>query len=244
MNDQPIDLLLQNQTLKAEFAMRGLDLSQVWQPTPNDLELENRQLEHLLDWVIKYQESPNRQKLEAEGYHFPPIYPGIDPDTDWLIFERWMQGKPVRAKMKERLSGTFLSRDPDTMTDDEIVAELEHLFKQLGDSCFSIDLAEGLPARLVYILLQEVLEEEFEFIAVGYWHIDGCDGYCPGCVQRPWCEAGGNSCWLEDEEAGHMVFPDEAKRYVSPSPVSLEVLKRNQEAEERNQKNFSDDLPF
>lgn len=56
----------------------------------------------------------------------------------------------------------------------------------------------------------------------------------PRRVQRHWCEFGGNSCWPEDEEAGRMVFPDQARRYVSPSPVSLEVLRRNQEKEERD----------
>lgn len=44
--------------------------------------------------------------MKVEGYMFPPINPGIDPDTDWLIFERWMQGKPVRAKMKEQLASS------------------------------------------------------------------------------------------------------------------------------------------
>jgi hypothetical protein len=40
-----LDLHLQNQSLKSAFAMRGLDLLQVWQPAPDDLELENRQAE-------------------------------------------------------------------------------------------------------------------------------------------------------------------------------------------------------
>jgi hypothetical protein len=244
MSPKSLELYLHNQTLKTEFTLRGLDLSQVWQPTPDDLELENRQLQHLLDWVSKYQECPNRKKLESEGYHFPPIYPGIDPDTDWLIFERWMQGKPVRAKMKDQLAGTFLSREPDTMRDEEIEAELERLFGLLRDSCFSIDLVDGLPPRLVYLILREALEEEFEFIAGGRWHIAGCSGYCPGCVQRPWCEAGGNLCWPEDEEGGRMVVPEEARRYVSPSLVSLEILRRNQEEEEKDFDNVSVKLPF
>ncbi|MFQ6116624.1 MAG: hypothetical protein ACE5NG_21425 [bacterium] len=244
MNQKDIDPYLHNQTLKTEFTLRGLDLAEVWQPTPDNLELENRQLEHLLDWVIKYQECPDRKKLEAEGYLFPPTYPGIDPDTDWLIFERWMQGMPVRAKMKDQLQGGFLFREPESMTDEEIEAELERFFTHLADSHFSIDLVEDLPPRLVYILLREVLKEEFEFIAAGRWHINGCGGYCPRCVQRPWCEAGGNLCWPEDEEAGHMVLPEETRRYVSPSPVSLEILRCNQEEEEKDFSSFSDDLPF
>lgn len=226
------DLQLHNQTLKTEFTLRGLDLSQVWQPTPDDLELENRQLEHLLDWVCKYQECPDREKLEAEGYLFPPIYPDIDPETDWLLFERWMQQKPVRAKMREHVGGSFFLPDPQQMTDAEIEAALEGLCEQFEDSGFAIDLVDGLPTRLVYMIVREVLEEEFEFIAGGSWHINGCSGYCPGCVQRPWCEAGGNLCWQEDEAVGCMAVPEAVRRYVSPSPVSLAVLRRNEQAGE------------
>jgi len=51
MSSPPIDTVLENQSLKKEFSLRNLDLSQIWQPTPDDLELENRQLRHLLDWV-------------------------------------------------------------------------------------------------------------------------------------------------------------------------------------------------
>jgi hypothetical protein len=94
--------------------------------------LENRQLQHLLDWVSKYQECPNRKKLEAEGYLFPPINPGIDPDTDWLVFKRWVQGKPVRAKMKDQLSGGFLSSEPESMTDEEVETVLERFFTHLA----------------------------------------------------------------------------------------------------------------
>lgn len=43
-----IDLYPENQNLKSEFARRKLDLEQVWRPTPENLALENRQLESLL----------------------------------------------------------------------------------------------------------------------------------------------------------------------------------------------------
>ncbi len=32
---------------------------------------------NLLKWVDRYQELGSREKMEAEGYHFPPIDPGI-----------------------------------------------------------------------------------------------------------------------------------------------------------------------
>jgi hypothetical protein len=73
MQSENIDLYLKNQSLKNEFAMLDLDLSQVWQPTPNDLELENRQLQHLLDWVIAFKEyGGNRKKNGSGRISFPP----------------------------------------------------------------------------------------------------------------------------------------------------------------------------
>ncbi len=56
MESQNIDHYLENQSLKNEFVMRNLDLSQVWQPSPDDIELENRQLQVLLDWVEAFRE--------------------------------------------------------------------------------------------------------------------------------------------------------------------------------------------
>lgn len=253
MGHKSIDMQFHNQSLKSAFAMRGLDLLQVWQPAPDDLELENRQLERLLDWVEKYEACPDRAQMETDGYDFPPIHPGIDPDSDWMAFELWMQNKPVRAKMKEQLHppagvspARLLEKDPKDMTDEEVEAELEKLYACMEGANFSVDLVEGLPARFVYTIVREILEEEFEFITGGCWHIDGCSGYCPGCMQRPWCEFGCSSCWNEDEEAGEMVYPVEVRQYVLPTPVSLEILRNNQTKEDqtlRDDQNFHAD-PF
>lgn len=49
MSDQNLDAVLENQSLKFEFALRHLELSQVFFDTPDDLERENRQLRQLLD---------------------------------------------------------------------------------------------------------------------------------------------------------------------------------------------------
>lgn len=135
------------------------------------------------------------------------------------------------------------------MTDEEIEAELEKLYACLEGTHFSIDLNESVPARFVYTIVREALGEEFEFIAGGCWHIDGCSGYCPGCFQRPWCEFGGNSCWTEDEEAGEMVYPAEVRRYVLPGPVSLAILRAKQKEEDERFRDFrneggDDHAPF
>jgi len=90
MNSKNLDILLENQSLKNEFALRNLDLAEVWRPTPDNLELENRQLRHLLEWVDKYLECRDREKMEAQGYKFPPINFCIDPESDWYRFKRWI----------------------------------------------------------------------------------------------------------------------------------------------------------
>lgn len=236
MSNESIDIYLENQNLKSEFARRNLDLEQVWRPTPDDLELENRQLQHLLEWVEKYEECGSRQAMEAEGYDFPPIDPDIDPDSDWFRFRRWLLGKPVRKTAKSRLSAELQLKPSEELTDDEIVAILDNLVEGLAEIRLSVDLNDGVPPRLIYEYLLEEIEEEFELSGRGTWHLAGCTGYCPGCFQRPWCEFGNSSCWSEDEEAGQMVFPKNVKRYVSPSPVSLAILRREQEAEDKRMK--------
>lgn len=236
-----LNLQLENQTLRSEFAIRDLDLKQALpvfqsgkEPTAEELELENRQLLSLLDWVEKYQACGNRKQMEKDGYRFPPVQPCIDPDSDWLRFELWLKNRPLRSRMAEQLPRKIVLKNPQTMSDAEIEEELQHIYSLIDESNFSIDLNEGVPARLIYQIIREVLHEEFDFIACGYWHIDGCSGYCPGCVQRPWCASGGNLCWQEDEESGCMSVPPETKRYISPSPASLLLLQNSQQEQNNN----------
>jgi len=239
MNSKQVDVYLENQSLKTEFQIRQLDLEQIWQPTPDDLELENRQLRDLLEWVDMYQElGRSRKKMEAAGFFFPPISFDIDPDSDWLRFERWLAGKSIRGKLRDWLPKTLIIKRPEELTDDEIDKELEKLIAALAKLHFAVDFIEELPLRLAYEQVLETLDDEFDMIADGWWHLDGCTGYCPDCVRRPWCEQGCSSCWDEDEEAEYMVVPETAKRFVSPSPVSLAILRACQEEEDRKSKKF------
>ena len=239
MKSKQVDVYLENQSLKTEFQIRRLDLEQIWQPTPDDLELENRRLLYLLDWVDKYQElRGNRKKMEAEGYLFPPISFCIDPDSDWLRFERWIAGKSIRGKLRNWLPPNLVVERLDDLSDDEIGEELEKLIAALARLHFTVDFIDELPLRLVYEQVVEMLDDEFDMIADGWWHLDGCTGYCPGCVRRPWCEQGCGSCWNEDEEAGFMVVPENVRRFMSPSPVSLQILRICQAAEDRKMKKY------
>jgi len=151
MEPQNIDHYLENQALKNEFGLRDLDLSQVWQPTPDDLELENRQLRSLLDWVDAFKEyGGNRKKMEADGYHFPPLSYDFGPDEDWIRFRKWMAGQKIRGKIKSRLPFNFDIKDSGYLSDDQIIIELERLESELDRLHFSVDLKEGLPPRFGY----------------------------------------------------------------------------------------------
>ncbi len=239
MKSNNIDIVLENQALKAEFQLRNLDLYQIWQPTPDDLERENAELRDLLDWVDQYHRCKgNRKKMEAMGYLFPPISFDIEPDSDWLRFERWLAGKRIRGKLREFLPKRFIITAPENLQDNEIEEALERLIEELAKRHFAVDFGDDMPPRLVYEALLETLEDEFDLIANGCWHLDCCTGRCPACVRRPWCEVGGGISWDEDEQAGYMVFPDSARRYVSPSPVSLTILRIAQEEENRKMSRY------
>lgn len=238
MKNINIDVRLRNKSLRDEFARRKLDLSQVFYPDPDDLHCENRLLELLLDWVQKYSECGSRQEMQIQGYHYPPIEPGFCPDEDWRRFELWFRGKTIRGRLKDRLPSGFTPIASESLTDDELLMELTKLVILLEKIRVVVDCVVDVPPRLVYEFLLEALEEELDYIETGYWHLDGCSGYCPGCFQRPWCAAGNSSCWQEDEEAKGMVLIDSVKEFVSPSPVSLQVLRTLQADGDRELEEF------
>ncbi len=231
---QLFDSLLENQTLKTEFKIRGLDLYEVWEPSPHDLDLENWQLHNLLEFVDQYRECRSRRKMERMGYLYPPMSCGIDPESDWLRFKRWIKGKPVRLTIREQLPAAFKIIAPSELDADAIEKVLDELLAALDRIGFQFDADAGTPPRLVYEYIWESLDTKFELTAKGgFWHLDGCGGSCPDCFRRPWCETGNNCCWPEDDAAGFMVFPETVRRFVSPAPASLAILRIRQEAENR-----------
>lgn len=227
-----INDLLENKSLKMEFGLRNLDLSEVFCPTPNDLALENRRLKNLLEWVQKYSECRNRKVMESEGFKFPPVDPCISPEEDWYTFERWIYNIPTRATLKEQVPRTYSIRRPEELSNEEIQNKLPKLIEAIEKAGYILGINEGIPARLVYTYLYETLGEEFNILIEGGWVLDGCTGYCPDCFQRPWCASGGKFCWSEDKEEGKMFLIDSVKEYVSASPVSLQILKDAQEEED------------
>lgn len=236
----------QNLALKKTFQQRRLDIAEVMQFTPFDLDLENNRLAHLLDFVNQYQRYGSQEAMEAVAgeFLFPPIFPGISPESDWYRFEQWMQGRPVRQKLVEQLPESVVLRKPEEIDETEIEAELERLEIALERAGYGISLNFGVPARLVYAFLYEELGETVELHGQGEgWFFDGCSGYCPGCFQRPWCDTGESACWSEDEEAGKMHLIDELADFVSAGPQSLEILRKLQSAEDAAFEKFKAENP-
>ncbi len=116
-------------------------------------------------------------------------------------------------------------------TTEEVEQELEKMLNALSQTNISLGIYD-LPPRIKYDFIYEMLQE-MTFVPgpksewAGFIMLDGCSGYCPGCVQRPWCGAGQDLCWSEDEKAGKMALPEALKDYVSASPQSLDLLKES-----------------
>lgn len=247
MPKEDIAPYLRNLTLKHVFLSQGLDLDAVMEFTPLELDLENRRLAALLDFIDRYRNCGSQEVMEiiANGYVFPPIFPSISPESDWYRFEQWIQGKIIRKKLLEQLPEEIKLRKPTEIDDDAIELETERLAELLNRAGCGIALNDDIPTRLVYSYLYEVLHDTFEVFEPGGGGLvfDGCSGYCPGCFQRPWCEFGQNSCWSEDNEAGKMLLIEELSQYVCAAPQSLAILQQLQAEQDAAFERFKAENP-
>lgn len=217
-----------NLELKKTFSKLELDLAEVVDFSPLDLDHENQQLENLLVFVLKYGKCQSRQVMELLGFPLPPIHPGISPDSDWHRFELWMNGQKTRGKLRDRLQGQIILTKPEDVTAETAEAACEKVFLAFELMRIDLSMNDGIPPKLLYEYLYGELDETMEFNGEGVgWVHDGCTGYCPGCIQRPWCESGQEGCWPEDEEAGKMFLTPNLKDYVSAAPGSLQQLRAN-----------------
>jgi hypothetical protein len=235
----PLQLNLQ---LKKAFEKLGLDPAPVLDFTPLDLDLENRRLENLRGFTLAYQQLGGREQMEAVHGKctWPPIIPGIDPESDWYRFERWVRGEPVREPIANQFSLHEKFRPATEVPEAEIEAETQRLIDLIEATGNGVSLRDGIPAHLVYKNLLEWIGEPHELSGLGGggWFYDGCSGYCPGCFQRPWCETGNSSCWTEDEKAGKIHYTEELQPYVSASPQSLAIISKLQKEHDESMKKW------
>ena len=178
-----------NRALKAEFSKRGLDLADVWNPTPGRPDVENRQLNALLNWVQAYSQLPDRKLMEGRGYRFPPVDPDCDPDSDWIRFERWLTGQATEWQYEDAFGPLM---EPGALTYCQVEVELQKVIENLEQRGVCVDVRPELPALRSYEHLYETLRRErFEFVGERTTiHLDGCDYDCPNCSARRICEMG------------------------------------------------------
>ena len=249
MNNSDNIAFQQNLLLKKGFEKLNLKVDEVVDLSPEHPEKENLYLRSMLLFVRKYLRYGSREALEdAEGCCFPPISPGISPESDWYRFEQWMQGKPVRLTVAEQMPQPVHFRPSEQIPDEEIDSELSRLAENIEAAGFGICMLDsGIPSRVLYHYLLEYLDEAFELdgppgTPTG-WVLDGCSGYCPGCFQRPWCDTGQTSCWTEDKDAGKIHFTEELSAFISASPQSLVILEKFEAAEEAMRNRHSPENP-
>lgn len=223
MQDQNTRAKLIQKKIKEAFAKIGLDPDELIEYFPQDLEAKNRFYAGLLEFTKKYLKHQSREVMELTDDPFPPVYPFISPESDWYRFERWVRGESVRETIRAQLPEKFIIRPSLEVPDTELAAAISALKEVLAKKGFYVELQE-IPDRLYYEYILDWIEEEHELCPGGGWHLDGCTGYCPGCVQRPWCETGQICIWPEDEDEGRMVIPKELKHYVSSSKHSLSIM--------------------
>lgn len=185
--------------LRRSLEELGLDVDAVLPDDTANAALTAHRLTMLVDWVRAYATCPDRAELRRRGYVYPPIHPGYDPESDWLRFERWVQGKPL-AWRYESEHGPL--PPPDELPDEALRDRLREVLDHLAARSVVVELRPGVPARRVYEYLRtELRRRPFEFLApASFTVVTGCTGYCPGCFQRSWCEMGHEEEWPEDEE--------------------------------------------
>jgi len=187
MNTVDMNLINENQIIRREFEQLGLDPEEICRTEGADPQQQSRVLRSLLHWVHAYRSCPDRAKLAEQGYEFPPVFPCMDPDTDWLLFERWMQGKPLRWRYEQTFGPLH---PPDLLTDCQAEAELAKVVALLATRNVQFDVDRRAPARGAYAYLCRALAHtEFDFLPPNAtWHLTACDGDCEDCFQRRYCD--------------------------------------------------------
>lgn len=212
--------------LKGMFSQVGLDVNQVWYLNPANPRSSRIVLSDLWGWREAWQELGTRTAMEKAGYRFPPIQPDCDPDSDWHNFLLWLQGEKVSGEtMLSYLTTETPVEEPNKVRDEDTPALVTEITNALKPLHAVVDLiAKGeIPPPIVYRILWDALNEPFHHVAEGTTiHLTGCGGWCPGCLQRPWCDMG-HERMEEDEEAGAMVVPKDAEKYME-KPIPLAEL--------------------
>ena len=159
-----------------------------------DLELENESLE--LDIRLKGGEFFKSEDLEDHPKLYNEFLRNVLEYES--LEEEYVDDRPLSCLFPD----DFTFPPVDELESGRLEEKLTAIEEVLASNNIELALADKLPAKLVYkYLTEEVLLEPAGFpigpdcpsICV----IDGCEGYCPGCFQKDYCES--SAIWdLED----------------------------------------------
>jgi hypothetical protein len=145
-----------------------------------------------------------RQGIENEGGLFfkaPAMTPELENEFLQHVLDFESADRMPKRTIRSLFPDGFEFPPADGLTRRELSAKLNQILLILEDHGICLDLVGKVPDRMVYDhLLQEALNDEIplELPEGFHYHMDGCDGYCPECFQRPYCETGKDP-WPEDE---------------------------------------------
>lgn len=224
-----VELKLENQAIKTEFLVKGLDLYEIWNE-PEDPIRANQELKAILACIRLVKSDMDKVEELIKRYISPPIKDLSIPHEEWAIFKNWVNGKPTIEYLQDLIN----LKNPESISNDEIEDELEELISQIENYGTAIDLyVKTAPPLLKYQMLYEwIINENPTVYYSGGWIMDGCGHFCPNCLLRPWCDMGADLIWQEDEEIEDIYYRTELANYVSSWPPMYPILKDEYEERE------------
>ena len=160
-------------------------------PEPDDsLRLDNELLRRRLE------------ALGAMGYEFDSDDPKLENQflNYVLSFEEMHQGPQI--PLRSIFPDDFEFPPASSMTDEQLAAKLDAITDILASRSIVIDTVGDLPDNLLYkYVLEEIddLEIPLEMPEGTVHHLDGCDGSCPDCFQRDYCEVK-DQTWGDEQD--------------------------------------------
>jgi len=123
----------------------------------------------------------------------------LDPEIENMFLKNIMAFEEAEIKPVHEILGVDPKSFPpaDLLSENELKAEMDRLFRLFDEHGMTYDLKEGIPLKVSYKFLTEeyLLEESSD---IPGWVIDGCSGDCPSCFQADYCDVK-DDIWGEEE---------------------------------------------
>lgn len=156
-----------------------------------DLELENRTLE--LNLKLKGGEDFAEEDID------PKLHNAFLKSVE--TYEE-LDEEPKRP-MKSLFPESCVFHPADRLSKKELKNKLDFIFEILAQNNIQVALPGKLPDEQLYTYLTtDIIPNELTFPPhnTGFCYvIDGCDGYCPECFQKDYCEVKDEIGWDEED---------------------------------------------